>query len=281
MNKLWKISSITAAATAFVVVGFYLGLNWKDSFTTTPSQTGSANSSQETLPFLNNDKDIDTATAQLTFVVDALTSYAKPFTDITIKGEKAQTYGQPSTGSSSPYANDQRKVAQAALKCMMSELAKNPTNPALVLDVDETSLSNLWRILQEPNLATTTAIGTEARMTGQEPAIEATLDLYKEAIAKGVAVFFISGRTVAQRAVTEQNLKAVGFKGYRALITTEVGTEAIGTFKAGHRQKITEEGWTIITNMGDQFSDLNGEDGNPTELCSYKLPNPYYYLPWS
>jgi hypothetical protein len=62
------------------------------------------------------------------------------------------------------------------------------------LNVDETPLSNLWKVLSEPNLAATTAIGTEARMTGQEPAIEATLALYKEAVAKKVSVFFISGR---------------------------------------------------------------------------------------
>jgi len=279
MNKLTKTLSISAMTMALAVAGLPLGSS--ESGSTTPSHAASASVSSENAPFPNNNTNIDPATVQLAFVVEALRKYAEPFADITIKGKTVQTYGQPSTGSSSPYADDQRKVAQAALKCMKSELAKNPRKPALVLDVDETSLSNLWKILQEPNLAGTTSVGTEARMTGQEPAIEATLELYREAIANGVAVFFISGRTADQRVMTEQNLKNVGFKGFERLITTEHGTQEAGAFKTAHRQKINDEGWTIITNMGDQFSDLNGKDGNPTEPCSYKLPNPYYNLPWS
>lgn len=251
------------------------------SLTVASVSMGASETSSEEAPFPNNDKVIDTATTQLAFVVEALMNYAKPFAELTIKGEKVQTYSQQSPGSASPYARDQRMVAQAALQCMKSELATNPKKPALVLDVDETSLSNLWKLLQDPNLAATTAIGTEARMTGQEPAIEATLELYEEAIANGVAVFFISGRTADQRDITEENLRRAGFKDFQQLITTEHGTQEIGAFKRGHRRKITDGGWTIVANVGDQFSDLNGKDGKPTEPCSYKLPNPYYNLPWS
>jgi hypothetical protein len=34
-------------------------------------------------------------------------------------------------------------------------------------------------------------------------------------------------------------------------------------------------GYTIIANMGDQFSDLEGGFSERT----YKLPNPFYYIP--
>ena len=227
----------------------------------------------------NNNKDINTATLQHSFVVEVLTNYAKPLVPIDVAGEQVQTYAQASDGVMSQYAKDQQEIAAQAISCMKSELARNPTRPALVLDIDETSLSNLWKILEEPFLAATTAAGTEARYTGDEPAIEATRKLYGEAIANDVAVFFISGRTNSQRQATEENLKSAGFTTWEKLVTIVDETEPAGPYKAAEREKIRQDGWTIITNVGDQFSDLNGADGKPDAPCAFKLPNPYYEIP--
>ena len=46
------------------------------------------------------------------------------------------------------------------------------------------------------------------------------------------------------------------------------------SFKAAERKKITERGYTIILNMGDQQSDLAGGFAEKT----FKLPNPGYLL---
>jgi hypothetical protein len=47
-------------------------------------------------------------------------------------------------------------------------------------------------------------------------------------------------------------------------------------YKGQERQKIVSAGYRIVLNMGDQWSDLNGEARGE---MSVKLPNPFYYLP--
>jgi len=48
-----------------------------------------------------------------------------------------------------------------------------------------------------------------------------------------------------------------------------------GEQRRDERGKIAAQGYTIIVNVGDQQSDL---DGGYAERA-YKLPNPFYYLP--
>jgi predicted secreted acid phosphatase len=47
-------------------------------------------------------------------------------------------------------------------------------------------------------------------------------------------------------------------------------------YKASERQKIVAAGYTLVMNVGDQWSDL---DGSPRAAINVKLPNPFYYLP--
>ena len=46
-------------------------------------------------------------------------------------------------------------------------------------------------------------------------------------------------------------------------------------YKSLERAKIAAQGYTIIANMGDQKSDL---DGGHSERV-FRLPNPFYFLP--
>jgi predicted secreted acid phosphatase len=46
-------------------------------------------------------------------------------------------------------------------------------------------------------------------------------------------------------------------------------------FKATKRSEIVEQGYTIVLNMGDQLSDLEGGYAERT----FKLPNPFYWIP--
>ena len=52
-------------------------------------------------------------------------------------------------------------------------------------------------------------------------------------------------------------------------------SRSLADFKAPTRQKIAAMGYTIIANMGDQMSDLDGGFSEKT----FKLPNPFYYIP--
>ncbi len=246
-----------------------------------PSSSSSASPTNDAAAFPNDNQDIDPATTQLEFIVPALQEYAKPYVDITVAGKPAQTYAQASNKEVSAYAKDQEQIAQQAITCMKSELTENPVKPALMLDVDETSLSNIWLVLQQPNLAAGNPVRSASAKTGDDTVIEATKELYQEALANDVTVFFMSGRSESERGFTTKNLQAAGFTEYEELILeADDNTLGAGQYKTQNREKLASEGWTIITNVGDQFSDINGADGNPTGPCSFKLPNPYYFIPW-
>ena len=56
----------------------------------------------------------------------------------------------------------------------------------------------------------------------------------------------------------------------------EADTEkSLVPFKSGARRQISEQGYKIIANVGDQESDLAGGYAERT----FKLPNPFYYTP--
>jgi predicted secreted acid phosphatase len=145
---------------------------------------------------------------------------------------------------------------------------------AVVLDIDETSLSNLSAI-EADNF--TFGTNSQAEATNEiGKAIPATLKLYNDAKARGVTLFFITGRGEATRAHTESNLTREGYSGWKQLYLKPAGsTLTTVAYKTGARQDIEKQGYTIIANIGDQYSDLAGGHA----ASAFKLPNPFYFLP--
>ena len=158
--------------------------------------------------------------------------------------------------------------------------------PAMVFDVDDTALTN-WpvivandfgRFAPGPCLIPDGPCGWHAwDLLGRDAALEPTLDVFRTARSLGVAVFFISGRPESERAATKRNLRVAGYAGYERAFFTPNGAHyaALADFKAPVRAKIASMGYTIIANMGDQYSDLEGGYAEKT----FKLPNPFYYIP--
>ena len=145
---------------------------------------------------------------------------------------------------------------------------------AIVFDVDETALSNYSAIVADGFVYGPKSQAEAVDEIGT--AIKPSLDLYNLAKAKGITVFFITGRGEAQRAPTEDNLKREGFVGYQQAILKPAGF--VGTtvaYKAGARKAIEDQGYNIVASVGDQYSDLAG--GYADRL--FKLPNPFYFLP--
>ena len=169
----------------------------------------------------------------------------------------------------------------------IAERASQVERPALVLDIDDTSLTN-WEVIMADDFGRVFDGPCDALPKGPcgwvawdlraaTPAISQTLALFEEARDLDVAVFFITGRDESQRGATEQNLRATGYDDYQGLYMEPVGSHfaSAADFKAPHRARIEAEGFTIIANMGDQPSDLAGGYAEQTFL----LPNPFYRIP--
>jgi hypothetical protein len=76
---------------------------------------------------------------------------------------------------------------------------------------------------------------------------------------------------------TIKNLNAAGYKDWDGLFFKPDGYQqgSIIPYKSSTRKRIEESGYRIVVNIGDQYSDLAGGYSER----SFKLPNPYYYIP--
>jgi HAD superfamily, subfamily IIIB (Acid phosphatase) len=187
----------------------------------------------------------------------------------------------------SGYDYDIKLVLDDALAYVQSR-ADKVTRPAVVLDIDETSLTN-WPSVDaddfgfigggECPLRPTLPCGfSEWINKAQAKAIGPTLNFYNAMREMHVAVFFITGRRQSQRQVTIRNLRRAGFENWAGLMTRPDDDKAptIVPFKSGERGKIEagDKPYTIIATIGDQQSDL---DGGHAE-CAFKVPNPFYFI---
>lgn len=145
--------------------------------------------------------------------------------------------------------------------------------PALVLDIDETSLSN-YRHIASLDFGYIPRLWTEWVAAAEAPPIQPTLELYRWARAQGIAVIFITGRTEMERAATEKNLRAAGYDSWAELCLKPNPKMLNSDFKVSERKRLIGEGYRILANVGDQMSDL--ERGYAEAV--FKLPNPLYFV---
>ncbi len=187
---------------------------------------------------------------------------------------------------SGAYLTDLQLAAAPAVS-WIDEEAPRVTRPAVVFDIDETALSN-WdairaddfgRIIDGPctELPKRPCGWNAWDLRSQSAAIPPTMDVFDAARRNNAAAFFITGRPESQRGATARNLESTGYTGYADLIMEPVGAQynSATDFKAPQRARIEEQGYTIIANIGDQPSDLDGGFSERT----YLLPNPFYRIP--
>ncbi|CAM2955586.1 HAD family acid phosphatase [Legionella worsleiensis] len=178
------------------------------------------------------------------------------------------------------YKDLERKIKQAQ-QYIIEQAAKHKNTQstqklALVLDIDETSLSNYDKMVVRDFVGTKDEIHQEI-MAANAPVIKPMLSLYNTALKHGIKVFFVTGRVESERNATQINLTKAGYKNWAGLYLRpqEYSYPSIIPFKSKVRESITQKGYTIIASIGDQYSDIRG---GFTEK-GFKLPNPYYYLP--
>ena len=186
--------------------------------------------------------------------------------------------------ASGRYAADIAAVAAEARAYLSRRLLRGG-RLALVIDVDETALSNLPAlranaygfIVAGPCDLARGPCGFVAWLeSARAEPIGPVQELAAFARERGVGVFFITGRPERFRAATEQNLRAAGYEWTGVILKpNDLSTPSAVDFKAAERRKLADQGWVIAVNIGDQMSDLDGGFAERT----YKLPNPFYFIP--
>jgi putative acid phosphatase of HAD superfamily subfamily IIIB len=174
----------------------------------------------------------------------------------------------------------------ATARAYVEGRADQVSKPALVLDIDETSLSN-WPNIKANDFGFISDGACDRLpngpcgfktwiLQGIAPPIMPALDLFNAAKAKGVAVFFITGRRDSERQATMSNLDRAGYEGWAKLVTRpdDDPHPTVEAFKTEQRRKLAEAGYTIIATVGDQESDLEGGFAE----CRFKVPNPFYFI---
>ena len=187
---------------------------------------------------------------------------------------------------SGAYAQEFDRVINDAISYIIQR-SRNGAMLALVLDIDETSLSN-WPEIKANDFGffqkggchelPDGPCGDDAwKRSAAQPVFPSTLKLFNVAKQNNVAVFFISGRNKSLSKPTVKNLLNAGYKGWDGLMLKDKGDKSsVQEFKTTQRRTIQEEKhYTIIANVGDQHSDLNG----PYAERKFKVPNPFYFIP--
>lgn len=205
-------------------------------------------------------------------------------------GDTVDKNGQHFASPDSNYAKQVAEIEKKA-KAQIDRAVRNSkhtkTKPAIVLDLDDTTLLTYNYELQQGFHFTPESQDAYLKSTDMA-AVFGMPQLVNWAQSKGVTVFYVTGRGEHQRDWSVRNLKNVGYKpvadpahfflknkktppAYLPCGATCTTVE----YKAGTRKHIESLGFDIVANFGDQYSDLQGGYADRT----YKLPNPMYFLP--
>ena len=150
---------------------------------------------------------------------------------------------------------------------------KIKNNSAVVFDVDETALDN-YALAKSMGFGYVYKMNKEWNAEMKSPAFKPVKELYDYLLERGVHIIFLTGRNFTEYEATYQNLKNVGYTVFDTLIT-QIGDETkmkSRDFKSSKRVFLTNEGYDIIGTVGDQWSDLRGEDHG----IQVKIPNYLY-----
>jgi acid phosphatase len=176
---------------------------------------------------------------------------------------------------SGSYEADLATVVKPAQDWITRRAASGVAKPAVVFDIDETTLSNLDHMTQA-DWGYQPESWSKWVMEGKAPAIAPAREVFLTARAHHVTVFFITGRRQSEKAATARNLRAQGMGDFADMfVRSDSSKTPVRDFKTAERKHLVDQGYTIIANLGDQQSDLDGGYAERT----FKLPNPFYFIP--
>jgi len=197
----------------------------------------------------------------------------------------------------SAYAKNTEAVADGILKKLP---ATAPANAAVVFDVDSTLLSDFGNE-EDSNFNYSPTLNAVWVNNELMPAVAGMPHLVQTLASEGYAIYGITGRPYSQEDATVGNLTKAGYTaadgtplfdndnlytkwntGDPAAKPAYIGDCTLSAtcntveYKANTRKHIEQDlGKTIVMNVGDQWSDLEG--GYAADYT--KIPNPSYFLP--
>lgn len=177
------------------------------------------------------------------------------------------------------YKVDLETVSNEAGIYAMSLELKGDGMDAWVFDIDETLISNL-PYYSDHGFGLEVFNNAEFDnwiLEGVAPVIKPSLKLYEEVLKLGLKIILLTGRNEDKENITITNLTNAGYHKWDKLIfrgKNDHGKSAVA-FKSEKRKEMVEEGFRILGNSGDQWSDLAGTS---TASKSFKLSNPMYHI---
>ncbi|KAH9324103.1 hypothetical protein KI387_004281, partial [Taxus chinensis] len=180
---------------------------------------------------------------------------------------------------SGQYDNDVKGAIKAADSCLISAMANGDGQDAVIMDIDETALSNFpyFRAFQHRYALHNVAAWNHWVEEAKAPALIPTLELYRKLQNQDLALVFLTERHENQRNSTMKNLLGAGYSGWTMLImrSEDEMQMNVQAYKSKQRLQLESKGLHITGVIGDQWSDISGPAvGNYT----FKIPNPLYNI---
>ena len=191
--------------------------------------------------------------------------------------------------STSNYAKQMKQIVGNA-ESYLAWAAHQPHGhgkPAVVFDIDDTLLNTYDYEIAE-QFGYTSASNATWIDAAAFPAVFYMPQLVSFAYSHGYSVFYITGRPQSQTAATIKDLTTAGYAAPQAghlflkpptppsyLHCANPSACTTIEYKSGTRKYISSEGYSIVADFGDQYSDLLGGDAGH----QVKITNPMYYIP--
>ncbi|MDT3695515.1 MAG: HAD family acid phosphatase [Ignavibacterium sp.] len=163
-------------------------------------------------------------------------------------------------------------IADAKMKFSKVEVKQNS---AVIFDVDDTALLN-YESSKKMGFGYVKDIVDKLVSNAKVPAIHQVRDLYSYLLSRNIKIIFLTGRFSNEYDYTFQNLVYEGYSKFDTLIVRRAGEEKLSAveYKSNTRTALTQQGYEIIGNVGDQWSDLEG----PFSGIKIKIPNYLYEI---
>jgi acid phosphatase len=161
-------------------------------------------------------------------------------------------------------------IADAKKKFSKVEVKQNS---AIIFDIDDTALLN-YEASKKMGFGYVKSMVDEWVSSAQVPAIPQVKDLYDYLLQRDVKIIFLTGRFSDEYDYTYENLINGGFAAFDTLIVRRPEEQKLPAveFKSNLRTALTNKGYDIIGNIGDQWTDLDG----PYSGIKVKIPNYIY-----